>query len=93
MGRPSTEEPPPEHEIFVGVPHGLIEAIASRVAEILLEQRGDDPLMTVQEAADYLRTRPQRIYDLCNEGGLTPIKDGRRSLFRRSQIDGYLAPA
>ena len=74
----------------VQAPDELVDAIADRVLE-LLEARGDiDRPMTVDEAADYLRCKPQRIYDLVHVDQLVPLRDGRRLLFRRRELDGYL---
>ncbi len=80
----------------LSVPPELLDAIASRVADEL-ERRGHTtngqtatPWLDVDEAAGYLRCKPQRIYDLVNAGQLRPSKDGRRSLFRREQLDEYL---
>ncbi len=77
-------------------PAALVEAIAAAVADEL-EARGHTtggqtatPWLDVHEAAAYLRCKPQRVYDLVAAGDLTPAKDGRRSLFRCSQLDAYL---
>lgn len=75
------------------VPEEVVEAIAQRVAEIVLTQIGNtpsDPVLDVDEAAAYLRCKPQRIYDLKSLGRLEATKDGRRLLFRRSALDQYL---
>lgn len=68
-----------------------LEAIAQRVAAILTDQAPEaDPLLTVEEAADYLRCKPPRIYDLTSQGKLRVHKDGARSLYRRSSLDAVL---
>ncbi len=76
------------------LPAELIDAIASRVVE-LLEARGltaepASPFFDVEGAADYIAAKPQRIYDLAHDGRLTPRRDGRRLLFRRADLDAYL---
>ncbi len=78
--------------LTVDVPPELLEAIAARAAE-LVEDRGAaaaEPWIGVEEAAEYLRCKPQRIYDLVSQGRLEHRKDGRRLLFRRSWLDEYL---
>jgi excisionase family DNA binding protein len=68
-----------------------VERVARRVAALVGEsQPAVDPLLTVEEAADYLRCEKQRVYDLASSRRLAAAKDGRRSLFRRSALDAYL---
>jgi len=50
------------------------------------------PYLTVREAADYLRAKPQRVYDLLSSRRLTRFKDGRRVLVSRTELDAYLSP-
>jgi excisionase family DNA binding protein len=50
------------------------------------------PYEDVDGAAAYIRAGGrQRIYDLVYAGALTPVRDGRRLLFRREDLDEYLA--
>jgi excisionase family DNA binding protein len=49
-----------------------------------------EPWIGVDEAAVHLACRPQRIYDLVSQRRLPFRRDGRRVLFRRSDLDGYL---
>ncbi len=80
--------------LSLAVPPELVEAVAQRVADLLVErlpaQRGPEPWLDVDAAADYLACRPHRVYDLVAEGRLRCAKDGRRSLFRREWLDDYL---
>jgi len=48
------------------------------------------PFMTIDEAADYLRCKPQRIYDLVYSGRLGRHKDSGRVLIRRSELELYV---
>ncbi len=82
--------------ISLGFPPELLDAIATRVADEL-ERRGTvtgntpaSPWLDVDQAASYLATSRQRVYDLCAAGDLRPAKDGRRSLFRAEWLDAYL---
>jgi excisionase family DNA binding protein len=79
------------------VPAELVEAIAASVADrlIAISATERDPtasldLMTVREAAEYMRCSVQAIYDRISQGGLLPERDGRRVLLRRRTIDAYL---
>jgi excisionase family DNA binding protein len=49
------------------------------------------PYFSVQEAADYLRTTPQAIYDRLSAGKLKRVKDGRRTLIERAEIERLLS--
>ncbi len=78
------------------VPAELLDAVAVAVADEL-ERRGHapngataSPWLDVDQAATYLCASRQRVYDLVAGGQLRPAKDGRRSLFRREWLDGYL---
>jgi excisionase family DNA binding protein len=54
-------------------------------------QTSRSPFLTVAEAADYLRGKRQRVYDLLSTGRLTRHKDGRRTLVSRAELDSHLA--
>jgi excisionase family DNA binding protein len=83
--------------LTVSVPSALVEAIAERAAELVLERiaaESSSPrlpdLMTPAEAATYMRCARQRIYDLLSAGRLSRRKDGSRVLVSRAEIDAYL---
>lgn len=77
--------------VRLDLPDEVVEQLALRVAAILADQRPEpDPLLTVEEAADYIRALPQRVYDLKSQGRIPALKDGSRVLFRRSALDAYL---
>ena len=61
-------------------------------AQLIVTDRGE-ALLSVAEAAEYLRCKPKRIYDLCSQGRLPFEKDGSRTLIRRRSIDAYLREA
>jgi excisionase family DNA binding protein len=82
--------------LTLAIPDVLAERIAERAAEIALERlRGEagvrSPYLTVPEAAEYLRAKPQRVYDLLSSRRLTRYRDGRRVLVSRAELDAYLA--
>jgi excisionase family DNA binding protein len=48
------------------------------------------PWLNVVEAAERLRCRKDRIYDLIALGKLHPRRDGRRVLLHRDDLDSYV---
>jgi excisionase family DNA binding protein len=74
------------------VPPALIEHIAQRVVQILAAQAptASAPWLSTEQAADYIAAKPARIHDLVALGRLTPRRDGRRLLFKRSDLDDYI---
>jgi excisionase family DNA binding protein len=78
--------------LALAVPDELVDALAERVAERLAERDRPTPseFMTPPEAADLLRAKTQRVYDLVSQGRLRALKDGSRLLIRRSDLDTYL---
>ena len=76
--------------VRLDIPDELVEAVAVRVAE-LIGTRETSPLLTVDEAAEYLRCAPKRIYDLTSQRRLDFVKDGSRTLIRRAALDLYLS--
>lgn len=71
----------------------LVEIVAARVIELMERRtkRAGPHYLTPAEAADYMRTKRGRVYELLAQGRLTRLKDGSRTLLRRSEIDDYLA--
>lgn len=68
--------------------------LAHRLQPHLADQRRSaeaDDLLTTRETASYLRCGRQRVYDLRHAGDLAPERDGARLLFRRRELDRYLA--
>jgi excisionase family DNA binding protein len=84
---PNSERP----KLALDVPDALIEAVADRVIAKLGEQASaPSPWLSVAEAAERLRCKPDRVYDLIALGKLTPRRDGRRVLLRRDALDAYI---
>lgn len=80
-------------ELTFTVPPELVEQVAQRVAEILaprFETAASSPLMTIAEAAEYLRCKRQRVDDLLSSGRLTRHKDGSRTLVSRAELEEYV---
>lgn len=71
----------------------LAERLAPRLATHLQTGGTPGPWFDTAGAADYLATTRGRLYDLVQLGKLSPRRDGRRLLFRRDELDDYLAGA
>ena len=78
--------------LSLGVPVELIEAVAQRTADLLEERlpHRPEPYLNVEQAAEYLAASTDRIYDLRRQG-LPHFKDGTRLLFKREDLDAWLA--
>jgi Helix-turn-helix domain len=67
----------------------LVERVADRVVRRLealpTSQPGD--LLSIAEAAELLRCKPQRLYDLRSAGRLPRTVEGGRAVVRRSDIE------
>jgi excisionase family DNA binding protein len=76
------------------VPDVFVQAIAGRVAELLADSlaggSAPEPWIGVEQAAEHLACPPSRIYDLVSQRRLTPRRDGRRLLFKRSHLDAAI---
>ena len=76
------------------VPVELDEAALAAIAAALpTNPEPSEPpskFLTVVEAAAYLRCDRQRIDDLLSSRRLDRVKDGARTLIRRTDVDAYL---
>jgi len=52
----------------------------------------ESEFLSVAEAAELLRCKPQRIYDLVSDGRLERFKDGSRVLVRRADVVAHVLP-
>jgi excisionase family DNA binding protein len=66
----------------------LAEMLAPRLADRL--NVGASPWLNTEGAAQYLGCTRRRLYDLVQLRMFDPRRDGRRLLFRRADLDGYL---
>ena len=73
----------------------LATVLAARVAAMVTDQLGEgdsgDAWMTTDQVADYLSWPKSRIYVYAERGELPHRKHERRLVFRRSEIDAWLA--
>ena len=75
----------------------LVEAVARRAAELVLEQlsstngAGYEPEhVTVARAAELYGCKRQRIYELRSARRLTPYKEGGRAMVKRSELEALI---
>jgi excisionase family DNA binding protein len=74
-----------------------IERLAERVADLLEERarprlgNAAPVLLSVTEAAEMLRCKPQRVYDLRSAGRLPRTTEGGRAVVRRSDLERLVA--
>jgi excisionase family DNA binding protein len=77
----------------------FVEALVERVVEQVHETLGqtsalpETTLLSVPEAAAYIRARSQRVYDLVSQRRLTPVRDGKRVLIEKAELDRHLGIA
>jgi excisionase family DNA binding protein len=81
---------------FAALLEELAERIAERLAEKLEERRWAThqeacELFSVQEAAEVLRCKPQRVYDLRSAGRLPRTMEGGRAVVRRTDLERLVA--
>jgi excisionase family DNA binding protein len=76
-------------DVVVTLTDAQLDEIARRAAA-LVPAPAVSPWLTSEQAADYLACSRDRVHDLCQLGKLHPRRDGRRLLFRASDLDDYL---
>ena len=79
--------------LSVSLPRELVEIVAERAAELVEERNGArvEPWIDVREASAHLACPRSRIYALVSARRIPHRKDGSRLLFRRSELDAWLA--
>jgi excisionase family DNA binding protein len=79
-------------DVCVTLPAETVDALVAILARRLptAAPRDASPFLTVGEAAAYLRSSRQRVYDLLSSRRLTRHKDGARVLISRAELDTYL---
>ncbi len=82
----------PHMDVSLAVPEHLVEAIAQRAAELVAERDvKPEAWIGVAEAAEHLACPRSRIYRLVSMRRIPHCKDGSRVLFRRSELDAWVA--
>ena len=78
-------------ELTVTLTDQQLAEIAERAASLVsIGADTASPWLNVAEAAERLRCRKDRIYDLIALGKLHPRRDGRRVLLHRDDLDAYI---
>lgn len=78
-------------ELTIQLTDEQLAEIAARAAALIpIGDADSSPWLNVAEAADRLRCRKDRIYDLIALGKLHPRRDGRRVLLHRDDLDAYV---
>jgi len=78
-------------ELTVRLTDEQLAEIARRAAALIPNDADDvSPWLNVADAAEWLRCKKDRIYDLIALGKLHPRRDGRRVLLHRDDLDSYI---
>ncbi|MGN6371998.1 MAG: helix-turn-helix domain-containing protein [Solirubrobacteraceae bacterium] len=78
-------------ELTVRLADEQVAEIALRAAALIPSSEPNvSPWLNVTDAAERLRCRKDRIYDLIALGKLHPRRDGRRVLLHRDDLDAYI---
>lgn len=85
--------------VLVPLPETWLDVIAQRILRLVASQMTEapprplpaSPYLSVSEAAEYLRCKPHRIYDLLSARRIERYKDGSRVLIKRADLDTYIA--
>ena len=68
-------------EVIIALPEALVELVADRAAE---------PWVGIDQAAEHLACKRQRIYDLVSRRTIPHRKEGSRLLFKLSHLDAWV---
>ena len=78
-------------DVTIPLPAPLLELIADRTAERLgARQPVVEPWVGVDQAAEHLACKRQRIYDLVSRRTIPYRKEGSRLLFKLSHLDAWI---
>jgi excisionase family DNA binding protein len=90
-------EPPREYQLTLALPEQLLQTLAERIAEPLLERQGEaagtaSPWLDVHGAAAYLGFTRDRLYKLTAARAIPFRKKraGQGLLFHRDELDRWL---
>lgn len=68
----------------------LAELLAPRLVDRFVKKSAAPTWLNARQAAEHMACPVSRIHDLVQLRLLTPRRDGRRLLFKREELDGYL---
>jgi excisionase family DNA binding protein len=75
----------------------LLDDLVDRVADRVVQRLGSLPssptaeLLSIAEAAELLRCKPQRVYDLRSSGRLPRTVEGGRAVVRRTDVERLIS--
>lgn len=68
----------------------LVEECVRRALARMPAPAVASPWMTTEEAAEYLRCKPQRVHELVSRGDLSRHKEGGRLLLDRAEVEALV---
>jgi len=69
----------------------IAEMVAAEVERQLVGRAdAESPWMTADQCAAYLSCAPKRIRNLTSQGRIPVVREGRRTLYDRREIDSWL---
>jgi len=78
-------------EVIIALPEALVELVADRAAERLgARLPAVEPWVGIDQAAEHLACKRQRIYDLVSRRTIPHRKEGSRLLFKLSHLDAWV---
>lgn len=81
---------PPEFHLIERAIRAIVRDELDRLQTRILVPVEPKPYLTTDEAAELMRCKRKRIYDLAALGKLDVVRDGARVLVPRAAIDDYL---
>jgi excisionase family DNA binding protein len=85
------------HALLAELDDDALEVLADRLVPLLAARLNTEgptnPWLNAEDAARYLACSRDRLYDLVQLRKLEPGRDGRRLLFKRTDLDAYLETA
>ena len=78
--------------LTLDLPPELVEAIAERAAELVLEQAPaqSERWVGTRDAADYLGCSPGRLHNLTSAGRIPHHREGGRLVFSTRELDDWI---
>lgn len=74
----------------LGLLDDLVERVSDKLADLIEKTDRPEPLLTIDDVADYLRVSKRTVETLIAEGELVPLRIRTRRMFTREAIDAYL---
>jgi excisionase family DNA binding protein len=91
-GASSSNPEGPNGGLSIELPASVVESVAERTAEIVIERLGEpDGYMDVEGAARFLSCPKSRIYALTSAARVPHHRDGTRLLFDRGELRRWVA--